>query len=420
MAQTVFFSWQSDTPYANGRNFIRAALDQACKNIAADTTIDESVRELEADSDTQGVAGQPPIVDTIFKKIDAAAVFLADMTFTGTRPNGKGPVPNPNVLIEYGWAVKSLQHNRVIYLVNAAYGEPSRDNLPFDLAHLRWPITYNLFEDAAPEARVKEKEKLTAILEKAIRTSLKTLPPVVIPPVSGFVKKITEDGPARFRKPGEAIGLYDDFGDRSLEVHLSSGPALWLRIMPAHELGKTFSFQDLRNKRKNNALFVKPLFDGGGSYGDVQAIDGMGVYKGKPQDQRSKTIASDSIAFVFKTGEIWSIDAYRLTAKKNDIPFLEEVFSSHLEGYVELLQSLDLKFPFRWIAGMTGVKGRHLYVPPPPKHMNIGDGPTCFAETIETEGLYVEGQTATEALMPFFKEIYESCGVSRPDYLPQK
>ena len=115
---TVFFSWQSDTPTRTGRNFVRDVLDQACADIAGDTTIDEALRsDLAVDSDTQGEAGQPPIAETIFRKIDGASVFVADMTFTNTRPDGR-PSPNPNVLIEYGWALKSLGHARVISVMN--------------------------------------------------------------------------------------------------------------------------------------------------------------------------------------------------------------------------------------------------------------------------------------------------------------
>ena len=58
----------------------------------------------------------PPIVETIFKKIDRAAVFVADLTFAGRRPDG-APIPNPNVLIEYGWALKALGHARIISIM---------------------------------------------------------------------------------------------------------------------------------------------------------------------------------------------------------------------------------------------------------------------------------------------------------------
>jgi hypothetical protein len=106
MTETVFFSWQADTPTRVGRNFINEALEDVCRSIASDTSVDEALRDMTVDSDTQNVAGQPPIVDTIFKKIDLSRLFVGDMTFVGPRIAGR-PTPNPNVLIEYGWALKS-------------------------------------------------------------------------------------------------------------------------------------------------------------------------------------------------------------------------------------------------------------------------------------------------------------------------
>lgn len=106
MPQTIFFSWQLDTVPLVGRNLIERGLKLALARIEADTELKKAAREFEVDRDTQGVAGTPPIVDTIFKKIDAAAVFLPELAFVGTRIDG-GPAPNPNVLIEYGWALKS-------------------------------------------------------------------------------------------------------------------------------------------------------------------------------------------------------------------------------------------------------------------------------------------------------------------------
>jgi len=100
MAETVFFSWQIDRPTNTGRNFIERALERALARINDEIHIDEAERdELAVDRDTRGVAGQPPIVDTIFKKIDAATVFVPDLTFVGLR-NDNRPSPNPNVLIE--------------------------------------------------------------------------------------------------------------------------------------------------------------------------------------------------------------------------------------------------------------------------------------------------------------------------------
>ena len=97
------------TAKREGRISSERALERAVGKIGEDTKLEEAVRDLEVDCDTKGVPGSPPIVDTIFRKIDAATVFVPDLTFVGTRPDGRPSPPNPNVLIEYGWALKSLR-----------------------------------------------------------------------------------------------------------------------------------------------------------------------------------------------------------------------------------------------------------------------------------------------------------------------
>jgi len=157
---TVFFSWQSDRGNAE-KNFIERALETAIKRIYKDLEIAEDPRDpIELDKDTQGVPGSPNIFDTIRKKIDTTAVFVADLTFVSTRPKGE-PSPNPNVLIEYGYALKSLSAARIIGVMNEAHGEPSRETLPFDLASYRFPIAYRLEEGASEEDRKAARERLS-------------------------------------------------------------------------------------------------------------------------------------------------------------------------------------------------------------------------------------------------------------------
>src|SRR4051812_13630109 len=76
MPKTVFFSWQADTPTREGRNFVERSLERAISRVGEDTELEEAIRELAVDKDTQGVAGSPPIVETIFRKIDQTAVFV--------------------------------------------------------------------------------------------------------------------------------------------------------------------------------------------------------------------------------------------------------------------------------------------------------------------------------------------------------
>jgi hypothetical protein len=171
MPSTVFFSWQADTPTREGRNFVERALGRAVGRIGGDTTVEEAIRELTVDRDTKGVSGSPPIVETIFRKIDNAALFVPDLTFVGKRADGR-LTPNPNVLIEYGWALKSLGHGRIVPVMNTAFGQPSAETMPFNLHHLRYPILYHCPADADEEKRKRTRESLARQLEEALRAVL--------------------------------------------------------------------------------------------------------------------------------------------------------------------------------------------------------------------------------------------------------
>src|SRR5258708_4011192 len=133
MSTTIFYSWQSDRPSKDGRHFIEKALEKAIENLSSDIELQEAVRvEIELDRDTKNVPGSPNIFNAILEKIEKAAVMVSDLTFIGNRPNGD-PTPNPNVLIEYGYALKCLGERRIIQVMNTAYGKPSRQTMPFDL-----------------------------------------------------------------------------------------------------------------------------------------------------------------------------------------------------------------------------------------------------------------------------------------------
>jgi len=81
MAYTVFFSWQSDRSPQEGRNLIESAIKSAIQELGADAEIAESLRDsLSLDKDTKGVPGNPPIFETILKKIDQSAIFVPDLT----------------------------------------------------------------------------------------------------------------------------------------------------------------------------------------------------------------------------------------------------------------------------------------------------------------------------------------------------
>ena len=163
---TVFYSWQSDIKAAACRSLLEKALEGAAKAIAKDGTI---CVEPAIDRDTQDVPGSPDIGATIFGKIKAAAVFVADVTIVNREPR---MAPNPNVLVELGYALGTLGWDRILMVQNLAFGRV--EDLPFDLRQKR-VITYTSPEDATE--RATERRSLQGSLERALRSILAIAPP---------------------------------------------------------------------------------------------------------------------------------------------------------------------------------------------------------------------------------------------------
>ncbi|RVT46333.1 hypothetical protein ENE75_24670, partial [Rubrivivax albus] len=109
MKRTVFYSWQSDLPNATNRSFIENALKDAAKQIAQDESIGV---DPVIDRDTQGMAGAPDISLAIFSKISAADLFVADISFVANNENRF--IPNPNVMVELGYALKAKGHEALV------------------------------------------------------------------------------------------------------------------------------------------------------------------------------------------------------------------------------------------------------------------------------------------------------------------
>lgn len=167
MKKIVFYSWQSDLPNSTNRGFIQKALESAASNIVNDDSV--SIEPV-IDRDTHGVAGAPDIASTIFAKIVATDIFIADVSIINNSKDGRN-TPNPNVLIELGYALKSLGHERVVLVFNNSFGDIK--DLPFDL-RTRRVITYNMPEKS--DDRSAERKKLESDFEKAVRAVMEKVP----------------------------------------------------------------------------------------------------------------------------------------------------------------------------------------------------------------------------------------------------
>ena len=162
MINTVFYSWQSDLPNRTNRGFIQSALEKAVADLRSD---DSTAVEPVIDRDTLGEPGAPDIAATILRKIDAISdAFVCDVSIASRPENGR-PCPNPNVLVELGYALKSLRSERLVLVFNTAFGDVSE--LPFDLRFKR-VLTYHMSE-------ATEQNTIRSSLASALSGALKAI-----------------------------------------------------------------------------------------------------------------------------------------------------------------------------------------------------------------------------------------------------
>lgn len=171
MSYSVFYSWQSDSPPNCNRNLIRSALNDAIASLDQAGIVEDAPR---VESGVEGVSGSPEVASVLFSRIKRSAIFVGDMTIVGeipaSKPENVKRVPNPNVLLEMGYASGTIGWDRVICVMNTEKHRP--EELPFDVRNRRFPITYELSDKATENKRQKVRSKLSGEVLFAIRCAL--------------------------------------------------------------------------------------------------------------------------------------------------------------------------------------------------------------------------------------------------------
>lgn len=165
-AYTLFYSWQSDLPKDSNLNGIRQSLRNAANEIEDEN---DEVR-LILDEATRDTSGSPNIPLTIFSKIEACDVFICDVTTINHESGDKRKMPNPNVLIELGYAIAVLGWSRIIMVFNKNYGTFPQD-LPFDIDRHRTTV-FSIKDKNDKQG----KNELSAVLKTAIKSIIKSAP----------------------------------------------------------------------------------------------------------------------------------------------------------------------------------------------------------------------------------------------------
>jgi hypothetical protein len=342
----VFYAWQSDRDEKGNRHFIRRALDDAAKRINEDNALGV---EIKIDADTEGVLGTPAVTETILGKIQSSHIFVPDLTFIAETGAGK-LTPNPNVMVEYGYALRSLTFEAMVPVMNTHYGGPTE--LPFDLAHVRHPTQYEL-PPGSPDAvrraaRATLSEKLEAILRLMAQNALRKARLD-----NRFVATASVRPPAFFFQPGDVLVNFGHPGEQ--EMRFKRSRAIYLRLYPTYadqpRVGLTRAIEvaqrlmplqrvinSLSNANHWGAINLRPHGDG-----------------------------ITSFTQIFETGELWGIseEPFR-SGSPHFIAAIgaERAFVAALENYRLVYErELELRPPFTVEFGAVGLTNQHLLVP---------------------------------------------------------
>lgn len=338
---TVFWSWQSDLDGRVTRDLIRDALVAALLELNAE--LDE---RHELTSDTKGVAGSPDIVATILEKIDAAAVFVADVTPIAVSPSGKA-VSNPNVLIELGYAKKSLGLLRIIQVWNTAFEGATIDQLPFDMRGRRSPLAFSLAPNCKTEELRATRVQLGNALKEALRASIDSIGPKVrVDPVWQLEHPTCS---ALWFDPSAPLVINDSGSAGSKNV--APGPYAYVRIVPTKWVVPPH-FAD----GSSHPTMLGPTQ--GYSWGSVRG--GFFVYNGSIRTSEQHPLRNFAIQFR-ATGEIWGVSTFVVSEDRKR--FYSDAFISHAYDFINenihYLQRQGDFGPYHIRMGVTQIEGTH-------------------------------------------------------------
>ncbi|GAB9084660.1 hypothetical protein [Bradyrhizobium diazoefficiens] len=355
----VFWAWQSDHPRNISRDVIREALEEAIDHLKESREVveapEQSRGEIHLDHDTKGLTGSPDVARSILEKIAAAKVFVGDVTPVGKSPDKVGnegtrpgrPLINSNVAIEYGYAMHKLGDNAIIGVTNTAFGRP--EDLPFDIIHKRFPVQYQLVEEATKAEIDVQRKKLRADFIFRLKGFLDNPEPVAVE----FQETQPQVGKAIFSRSGEKLGHCREI---DAEMYLPFWDVLYLRLIPTRPLKMPLS--------------ERRMMDSASKWG---AMGGRNVsfaftnqYGAISIEQAGNTPNIDSLTQYFPNGEVWAINADIMRQGDNgqNKHYLstpaENAFMEGLEHGLQHMKDIGAEFPIKVVAGVVGFKGRLL------------------------------------------------------------
>lgn len=350
----VFWSWQSDRAAKFNRDVIQAALGRALEALSEELDLEPSERP-ELDHDTKNAKGMAAIADTIFDKIKNAGVFVGDMTTVG-RSEGGRELPNPNVLIELGWAWAHLTHERIILVANRFYGPKTPENLPFDIRHRRAVIFYTLPKTADDPAIEAATAQLAEAFTEALRTSLSEWLAEIssTPGPAGTASRAGD--PSVWFERGAVIRHQPYHGGAGEDVVKPiEARRLYVRIIPEKFKGaapKALAVHRFQGPQGNSGM--NPLGPYSAAEGGLNT-EGTVMYAVGRRDSPTETWTATQ--WFRETGELWSFDNARLEKDRFFVGSLVVEVAQFLARGLHMLHELGAIGRIRIEVGAVGLLG---------------------------------------------------------------
>lgn len=351
----IFWSWQSDYSPKTCRHFIRDALVDAITQVADEIGVDDADRP-EIDHDTKGERGMADIATTILNKIADAAVFVADLTPIAKSPEGKW-LPNPNVMIELGWAMHRPGWERVIGILNMASGAKEED-LPFDIRQRR-VVTFVLSKDADKQIRAATRVKLVKELKEALRINLEERADDLAATATIVGVAAKSDNYSIWASAGDTLTHNDAFGGARREtVAMPDVPRAYMRIIPAGWKNGPPSVSDIAKLGQSESVDAPSDGASNGNFGATE--EGFARYWITGRGETHEMSSTNMTMFFEDTGEFWMLHGSVIAPHQGqlllrDHPMLGQ-WSQLLRKAMAVMDRFQAQKTRRVEAGLFGVK----------------------------------------------------------------
>lgn len=337
MDATLFYAWQADRLGRTTREVIHLAIQNACERIKQ-----HSNASLRLDESTVGEPGMCDIPNTLLSKISRCGIFLCDLTFvteSRSHSGAKKRHSNPNVIFEFGYAVRSIGFDRIIAVMNTAYGHPNEQM--FDTKR-RHAMTFSLAETATEQEIQAETNSLSDKLYEAIQLILEKS------------SLNSEDDEDRKRFANLRNSFHSEVREGRFGGGIYSSPAITLIVAPSKLAELTHD--------SISRIHLPPLGKSGWNT-EYHGNSIASVWTCREKDGKSNLRCS--ISELTTDGVIAAADTFVLADEfhpqagvKTIVPSIawERDIIGGVFRFAEVLQSLNLPLPWRVGAALLGVR----------------------------------------------------------------